>query len=108
VARDELVAGVDDGPEVPPSPLTPVRALSNLFTTCIWRTPMSNTSCSRSSISAAVHCGWSSTARQSNSSEISMPRTTASRPALMVSRACTGLVTMRNQPSPGPPAWAST
>jgi hypothetical protein len=94
-------------PVEPPSPVTPASALSNLLISSICRTPMSNTSCRRSSICCSVHCGWSSTSRQSNSSDTSMPSTTASRPSLMTWRACAGDVTMRSHPSPGPPDWAS-
>ena len=43
-----------------------------------------------------------------NGTEVSMPITTASLPALMTRRAEVGVVTMRYQPLPGPPYCAST
>ena len=45
---------------------------------------------------------------QPNGTEVSMPITTASLPALMTLRAWSGVVTMRYQPWPGPPFCAST
>ncbi len=45
---------------------------------------------------------------QSNGTEVSIPITTASLPALMTVRAWPGVVTIRYQPLPGPPCWAST
>ena len=42
-----------------------------------------------------------------NGTEVSMPITTASLPALMTLRAWSGEVTMRYQPCPGPPLCAS-
>ncbi len=45
---------------------------------------------------------------QPNGTEVSMPITTASLPALITWRAWSGVVTMRYQPLPGPPLCAST
>ena len=45
---------------------------------------------------------------QPNGTEVSMPITTASLPWLITLRACSGVVTMRYQPLPGPPFCAST
>jgi hypothetical protein len=45
---------------------------------------------------------------QPNGRLVSIPITTASLPALITRRACHGLVAIRYQPSPGPPACAST
>ena len=50
-----------------------------------------------------LHNGMSRNVRQPNSSEVSMPSTTASLPCVTTSRACSADVTMRNQPLPGPP-----
>ena len=103
-----LLPALTTMPVWPGSPVTPDSALSNLLTSWTWRTPMSKTSCRRSSIWAFVHCGWSRTSSQSNSADTSMPSRTASRPAWMTSRACVGVLTTRSQPSPGPPFIAST
>ena len=59
------------------------------------------------SICAAVHSGLSSWTPQSNSLETSIPSTTASLPWLATRRAWDGVVTIRNQPLPGPPFCAS-
>ena len=45
---------------------------------------------------------------QPNGTEVSMPMTTASLPALITLRASSGLRTIRYQPLPGPPYCAST
>ena len=45
---------------------------------------------------------------QPNTTLVSIPITTASLPSLITSRASNGLRTIRYQPSPGPPACAST
>jgi len=95
------------GPSTSPSPATPPKALSNLLMSSIWRTPSSYASSSRSVICFAVHSGWSLRRPQSKSFEVSIPMTTASLPWLITRRAWKGFLTIRNQPLPGPPSWAS-
>ena len=82
-----MFAELTKGAIVPESPATPERALSNLFTSSICRTPIEWTSLICLSICAAVHCGLSSFIVQPNTTLVSMPITTAIFPALMTSRA---------------------
>ena len=58
-------------------------------------------------MSAASHSARSLESPQPNSRDASMPSTTASLPSLITWRASNGSVTIRNQPLPGPPLWAS-
>ena len=92
-------AALTTAPVAPLSPATPARALSNLLTSSIWRTPSRCISSSWRLMSAAVHAGMSvpSTALnvQPNGTLVSMPMTTAILPALITLRACHGFFTIR-------------
>ena len=100
-------ARLTNGAIVPESPATPARALSNLFTSSIWRTPMACTSLIWRLIEVVLQAGLSSFMVHPNTTLVSMPITTAIFPALMTSRASNGSVTTRYQPRPGPPYCAS-
>ncbi len=95
-------------PWVPESNRTPHRALSNLWHRNMLRTPRRCSSSRPRSMSSMVQRALSSTCLQPNGSEVSTPRTTASLPCRMTSRAWSGSVTTRNQPLPAPPYMAST
>ncbi len=58
-------------------------------------------------MSALPHCAMSRICLQPKGSDVSTPRTTASLPCLITSRACALSVTIRNQPLPVPPYCAS-
>ena len=89
------LAELTSGPIAPLSPATPARALSNLLTSSIWRTPSLCTSSSWRSMSAMLHAGTSAFMVQPNGTEVSMPMTTASLPWLMTWRASHGDFTIR-------------
>ena len=101
------LAALVSGPIDPASQATPVKALSNLLVSSIWLTPSFFISASSASICASVQVGRPSWTLQPSGTEVSMPITTASLPALMALRASKGLVTMRYQPRPGPPCCSS-
>lgn len=90
-------------PRPPSSKRTPHSALSNLWHRNMLRTPSAYSSSSPLSTSAWLHCAMSKICLQPNGSEVSTPRTTASLPCLITSRACALSRTIRNQPLPVPP-----
>ena len=92
----------------PLSKWVPPSALSNLWTGKAERTPSAWNSSSCWSIWAVVHLGGSRNWPQPNGSDVSIPSTIASLPSLITRRAWVGLRTIRSQPLPGPPFWAST
>ncbi len=59
-------------------------------------------------MSSRVHCGTPRNSLQPNGLDVSIPITTASLPSSIARRAWHGLVTIRSQPRPRPPLWAST
>ena len=86
------LAELTSTPVSPASPAMPERALSNLFTSSIWRTPRSRTSSICSEMAASSQAGTSPTPGtflkvQPKGTEVSMPRTTAIFPWLMTLRA---------------------
>ena len=93
-------------PVVPESPVTPVRALSNLLVISICRTPRSYTSTAAVDL-AAVQLAVPRSSRQPSGRDTSMPSDDRETAAVHDARACSGSVTMRNHPRPGPPFWAS-
>ena len=94
-------AALTSGPTAPVSPATPARALSNLLTNSIWRTPILRTSSSWRSMSEIEQAGTSAFIVQPNGTLVSMPMTTAIFPALITFRASKGSSRSGRSPCPG-------
>lgn len=101
------LAALIAAPKVPLSKRTPPRALSNLWIGKKEATPIRSISSRPARICSRLQRGSCSEPPQPKISEVSIPRTTAILPSLITRRASKGSRTIRNQPWPGPPDFAS-